>query len=102
MIILCHASLSECCVKAFSFYISFIFVFGKIISLFCSSGNYGGALGANAFAKGLEGNKSLKVLSCFHVLIVLFVSILPATIKSLKVLMQYFSGASCSWELDRR
>ena len=25
------------------------------------SGNYGGALGANALAKGLEGNKSLRV-----------------------------------------
>lgn len=29
------------------------------------SGNYGGALGANALGKGLEGNKSLRVLISF-------------------------------------
>jgi hypothetical protein len=29
------------------------------------SGNYGGALGANALGKGLEGNKSLRVLVSF-------------------------------------
>ena len=29
--------------------------------MICLSGNYGGALGANALAKGLEGNKSLRV-----------------------------------------
>ena len=32
------------------------------------SGNYGGALGANALAKGLEGNKSLRV----HPLLLIF------------------------------
>ena len=29
---------------------------------FDPSGNYGGALGASALAKGLEGNKALRVL----------------------------------------
>ena len=32
------------------------------------SGNYGGALGANALAKGLEGNKSLRV----HLVLLIF------------------------------
>lgn len=31
------------------------------------SGNYGGALGANALANGLEGNKSLRVHKLPHV-----------------------------------
>lgn len=35
--------------------------------IICFSGNYGGALGANALAKGLEGNKSLRVQKFPHV-----------------------------------
>lgn len=38
-----------------------IFPFEANLRFSFVSGNYGGALGANALAKGLEGNKSLRV-----------------------------------------
>lgn len=34
------------------------------------SGNYGGALGASALAKGLEGNKALRVLTNINMLLI--------------------------------
>lgn len=45
----------------------FLYVTFGIIAdiLLMLSGNYGGALGANAVAKGLEGNKSLRVYATF-------------------------------------
>ena len=41
--------------------LAFCFFGNSIDILLFFSGNYGGALGANALAKGLEGNKSLRV-----------------------------------------
>lgn len=43
------------------FHINFFLYVILIDILLLLSGNYGGALGANALAKGLEGNKSLRV-----------------------------------------
>lgn len=51
---------------------------------FCyhSSGNYGGALGANALAKGLEGNKSLRVCVLLNLAIFYVYFLLSASHRS--------------------
>ena len=45
--------------------LAFCFFGNSIDTFLFFSGNYGGALGANALAKGLEGNKSLRVPDSF-------------------------------------
>lgn len=50
-----------------------------LLWIICFSGNYGGALGANALAKGLEGNKSLRVQIFLMSLSIYTISILRET-----------------------
>lgn len=65
-----YTSLSQNLLKC-SPYLLLLWKF-SVIFLFLS-GNYGGALGANALSKGLEGNKSLRVP--VHWLAILFLSV---------------------------
>lgn len=70
------------------FHINFFLYVILIDILLLLSGNYGGALGANALAKGLEGNKSLRV--CKFSVFFFFYNSLYSTWVQLRSYMFHF------------